>query len=111
MTTIPTCTDEEDLAKEAEGHQERTRVGSPYCTRCSFKWPCPTVRLIAALRASRDEVDEYAQLTDRLSFLLTGTANALKGDPGPLTLHDWSDLPAVAAGLVARLQGTGPGAS
>jgi len=49
------------------------------------------------------EVDEYAELLDRLSKLLTDTANALKGDPGPLKLHDWSDLPKVAQRLVDQL--------
>jgi len=31
-------------------------------------------------------------MRDRMSKLLTGTANALKGEP----IHDWSDLPKVA---------------
>lgn len=46
------------------------------------------------------EIDEYAELLDRLSGILTRTANALKGDPGPLKLHDWSDLSEVAKRLV-----------
>lgn len=44
----------------------------------------------------RADLDEYEVLLDRLSGLLTGVANALKGDPPPLVMHDWSDLPAVA---------------
>jgi hypothetical protein len=32
-----------------------------------------------------------------MADLLTRTANALKGEPGPLMMHDWSDLPEVAA--------------
>lgn len=40
-----------------------------------------------------EENGEYETLLGRLSRLLTGTANGLKGDPGPLRLHDWSDLP------------------
>lgn len=46
------------------------------------------------------EIDESTQLIDRLSALLTGTANALKGSPDALTLHDWSDLPEVSAQAV-----------
>ena len=45
-------------------------------------------------------LDELHRLNDRLAALLTGVANALKGDPtGTLMLHNWSDLPAVAAKL------------
>jgi hypothetical protein len=61
------------------------------------------------LKAARDErdrlradVEEYDQLLTRLRDLLTGTANALKGEPGPLVLHDWSDLPKVATDVVAE---------
>ncbi len=45
-------------------------------------------------------------LLDRLADLLTRTANALKGEPAPLTLHDWSDLPEVAARLRASADAT-----
>lgn len=38
----------------------------------------------------------------RMADLLTGVAAALKGPPAPLTAHDWSDLPAVAAALAGR---------
>lgn len=33
----------------------------------------------------------------KLSSLLTRTANVLKGEPGPLSLHSWHDLPESAA--------------
>ncbi len=46
-----------------------------------------------------EETHEYEQLTGRMSMLLTATANALKGEPAELHLHDWSDLPAVAKRL------------
>lgn len=36
------------------------------------------------------------KLMQRLSLILTQTANALKGEPEPGRLHDWSDLPKVA---------------
>ena len=48
------------------------------------------------------EIAENDALRDRLSELLTGTANALKGDPGEDRLNDWSDLPKVAGDLVAE---------
>lgn len=52
--------------------------------------------LRAELLRMRDELDEGNQLRDRMGRLLTGVANALKGDPPPLVWHDWSDLPDVA---------------
>lgn len=56
--------------------------------------------LIAEVERLRESENEYVVLCDRLSELLTQTAEALKGPPPPLTSHDWSDLPAVAAKLV-----------
>ena len=41
------------------------------------------------------------QVNGMMSDLLHRTANALKGDPGPHTLHSWHDLPEVAADLRA----------
>lgn len=62
--------------------------------------------LVRQLVAERDELteaaNEYDHLLSRLTVLLTGTANALKGDPGPLKLHDWSGLPAVATAVVTE---------
>lgn len=46
-----------------------------------------------------EDCEEYGILLDRLSDILTRTANALKGEPKPLHMHDWSDLPEVAAAL------------
>src|SRR5512138_2725251 len=48
------------------------------------------------------ETDEYDQILGRQSELLIGVANALKGEPFELVMHDWSDLPAVAATVVAE---------
>jgi hypothetical protein len=39
----------------------------------------------------------------RVAALLTGVARALKGDPGPLRLWDWGDLPEVAKRLKSDL--------
>lgn len=49
----------------------------------------------------RESEDEYEKLCNRLSQLLTETAEALKGPPPPNVWHDWSDLPAVARLLKA----------
>lgn len=49
----------------------------------------------------------HSALRDRMDSLLTGVAAALKGEPGPLVMHDWSDLPEVAA-EVARRAAAGP---
>lgn len=57
MTPDPTLTDEE-LAEMERGHESmKAPFRTPdFCRRCSHYWPCPTSRLIAALRASREEV-------------------------------------------------------
>lgn len=54
--------------------------------------------LIEVKRLKQSE-DEYASINQRMDDLLTQTAAALKGDPPPLTSHDWSDLPKVAERL------------
>jgi hypothetical protein len=54
------------------------------------------------LRMIADEMDDDDLLRDRMADLLTRTAHALKGEPAALTLHDWSDLPEVAAEAVAK---------
>lgn len=64
-----------------------------------------------ALTAVTEELAVTRALRDRMSELLTGVAAALKGDPPALTMHDWSDLPALAAELrrqVPRPEGDDP---
>lgn len=64
------------------------------------------MRRLNVVVAERDRLqeseNEYDQLITRQGALLTGVANVLKGEPGPLTLHDWSDLPTAAAATVAE---------
>ena len=43
--------------------------------------------------ASQNEIKECDEREARLSTLLTKTANALRGEPEPLKLHGWADLP------------------
>ena len=50
-----------------------------------------------------DEVDYLDALLSRQSAILTGVANALRGDPGPLASHSHHDLAERAAALVAEL--------
>lgn len=47
---------------------------------------------IAALKRLHDERDEEDALRERMASLLTGTANALKGEPDPRMSHSWHDL-------------------
>lgn len=54
-------------------------------------------------RDAREESQDDETLRERMATLLHETANALKGDPGPLRAHDWSDLPRVAAELRAEV--------
>ena len=49
---------------------------------------------IAELEAELSDTD---RLCDKMSDILTRTANALKGEPDELTMHSWHDLPEIAA--------------
>lgn len=46
---------------------------------------------------SPEEIEDCDALRMRMADLLTRTANALKGEPMPLCMHSWHDLPEVAA--------------
>ena len=48
-----------------------------------------------------ESAEEDRALCDKLSGILTRTANVLKGEPKPLHRHGWHDLPEVAQRLVA----------
>lgn len=55
------------------------------------------------LRVKAEEADvELTDFVNLITPLMHGTANALKGEPAPLHMHDWSDLPKVAAALIAE---------
>lgn len=66
--------------------------GEDFCEACP----------VGREKSAAAECDELCALNGRLGELLKGVAYALKGDPGPLTMHDWSDLPKVAAAVVAE---------
>jgi hypothetical protein len=55
---------------------------------------------LAQARAQlQKDSDESDALLGRLSTILTATANALKGEPAPLSQHSWHDLAEVATQL------------
>lgn len=63
----------------------------------------PPIRgVIEDVEDLRVECEGGYATTEKLSNLLKGCANALKGDPGPLTQHSWHDLPEVAKVLVEQ---------
>jgi hypothetical protein len=49
------------------------------------------------------ELDYLDALLARQSAILTGVANALRGDPGPLASHGHHDLAERAAAMVAEI--------
>lgn len=51
------------------------------------------------LANTRAALNEETALREKLSKILTATANALKGEPPALTLHSWHDLAEVAGRL------------
>mgnify|MGYP003647206242 CR=1 FL=1 len=53
--------------------------------------------------AGASEVDHLDALLARQHAILTGVANALRGDPGPLASHSHHDLAERAAAMVALL--------
>ena len=56
----------------------------------------------AEMAPDADEVDYLDALLSRQSAILTGVANALRGDPGPLASHSHHDLAERAAAAVAE---------
>lgn len=59
-------------------------------------------RLQGEVAELRQELDEDNRLRERLAALLTGVANALRGEPEPLHAHSWHDLPERARAAVAE---------
>jgi hypothetical protein len=63
---------------------------------------CPEAPAPADLAA---EIDELHALNAKLGDLLTRSVNAVRGDPPPLTLWSWHDLPERIQAAMAALQG------
>lgn len=55
----------------------------------------------AALKSQNDKVLSLCAEVDRQRAILTGVANAFRGDPGPLASHGHHDLAERATGLVS----------
>ena len=59
----------------------------------------------AEIEAMEKEAQESHDLREKLSDILTRTANALKGKPAPLHSHSWHDLPEVAEAMARDAHG------
>ena len=59
--------------------------------------------VVAELDRTRDEVDALESLVARQADILTGVANALRGEPASLASHSHHDLAERAAAMVALL--------
>jgi hypothetical protein len=89
-------TDIDPAAIKAEHRNALHSAKRAICESCVKPWPCVTYRLAEAY-------ESYPELTDRLSGLLRGVADALKGPPPELTSWSWHDLPEKAQELAAAL--------
>jgi hypothetical protein len=61
---------------------------------------------LSMLKAANEELADWEDddaLRSRLSELLTGVANALRGEPPPLTRWSWHDLPDRAAAVITLI--------
>lgn len=83
------------MSNTEDSRAQRIGRDSPYWS-ASYGDVCSMVDREMALRA---ELAESDALCERLSKILTATANALKGEPGPLMSHSWHDLAEKAAAL------------
>jgi hypothetical protein len=80
-----------------------------YCDRCGQKCVINRVEIRPSLyqqgpSIGANQADVQLKianaLCERLSKLLDGVADALKGPPGELEMHGWSDLPELAAKIL-----------
>lgn len=78
-------------------------MNKPLCELTHLEALARVVQLETRLAELEAEAADDDDLRTRLSALLTGTAAGLKGEPEPDSLHDWSDLPLVAARLAGQL--------
>lgn len=61
--------------------------------------------LIAAVRKRDEDLAEFEGLCNRQAAILTRAANALKGNPGPLSAHSHHDVGELAEVLAAEVRG------
>lgn len=67
-------------------------------------WETATRKVLTAYLEADGTVEELHEINTRLARILTDTANALKGEPDPLTSHSWHDLAEVAKRAVDGLK-------
>ena len=82
----------------ADGHDPRAEVDA-----LARRLHAEREAVVAELDRTREEVDALESLVARQADILTGVANALRGDPGPLASHSHHDLAERAAAMVALL--------
>lgn len=57
--------------------------------------------LMSEVETLKRELREGDDLRERLSDILTRSVNAIRGEPEPLSLHSWHDLPELIEALLA----------
>lgn len=62
-------------------------------------------RLQAEVKQLQADLAESDEIREKLGYLLTRTAAALKGEPPAGVWHSWHDLPEKAAQLAEALRG------
>ncbi len=67
-------------------------------------WETATRKVLTAYLEADGAAEELHEINTRLARILTDTANALKGEPEPLTSHSWHDLAEVAKRAVDGLK-------
>lgn len=99
---------DEELATYFRQHRGTDPIGNPrrrYCIACSHLWPCPTSRLIAALRASRAEVERLRAgldfYADPANWESTLVHESGPGEPNPGS-SAWESGAAIDGGERAR---------
>ena len=86
-----------DMTFEGVIEELKARYGDPDL------WPPYVAFLAKEAHEARCDYDQTHETMVRLAKLLERVAIALKGPEPELVAHDWSDLPALAAKMKARL--------
>lgn len=97
----------EEHSRDAVLPSEIRRI-SGYLFACGAQGRRYAIKLDTFLNGMVEDQHESDLLRERMSRLLTGTANALKGDPPELTSWSWHNLPELVADMQAeqsRLRG------
>lgn len=112
LTAAPESPEMTDIKQQAAEYLE---MADSYATcHTPDGWPAVRMRtltcageIIRALLTENEALQSELDLSDaareKMADLLTRTANALRGDPEPLSAHSWHDLPERAAAAVAAI--------